>query len=84
MRTADYDVKWFDRLKFAFKAFYHVVAQKPIIFVFFEPGCVYARSSPHGMAAAAQTIAETAEESMAEMLLEDYKQLIDIPKHREN
>lgn len=71
------------RIKHAFKAFYDIITNRPIICVFSDSS-IFARSTPAYMKVAACALDEAADTVVAEEILDGFRELIEIPEHRNN
>lgn len=76
-------VSFKDRLMYGLRALFHMVMNRPII-CYFDDSTIYARTNPFYLQAASQALAEVAEAQIAEEIMLNMKNLIDIPTHRQN
>lgn len=72
-----------ERLAFAAKAAWHIILNRPII-CYFDDSQIYARTNPFYMKAAAELLSEVADDQIADEIVQNVKNLVEIPAHRKN
>jgi hypothetical protein len=72
-----------ERITYAFKAFWHVLLNRPII-CYFDDSIIYARTNPYYMKAAADKLSAVADMQITEEIMDSVRNLVEIPKHRQN
>jgi hypothetical protein len=77
------DASGWDKFKYAIKAAWSVMINRPII-VYFDDGTMYCRSNPFYLQAAAKNLNEIAEEQINRQITDQINNLLEIPKVRRN
>lgn len=76
-------VSFKDRIRYGLKALMHILLNRPII-CYFDDSTIYARANPFYLQAAAEVLSDVAEQQIAEEIVENFNNLINIPAHRQN
>lgn len=76
-------IKAFGRIQNAIKAAWYILTNKAIICIY-QDSSIFARSNPMFMHLASKALETAANTVIAEETLDAYKELMDIPEHRNN
>lgn len=76
-------VSFSERMRYAIRAFMHIVLNRPLI-CYFDDSTIYARTNVFYMKAAAEALADAADAQIAQEIMQDVNELIGIPKYRRN
>jgi hypothetical protein len=77
------EVGFLERLRFGLRAAWHMVTNRPIV-CYFDDNVVYAKSNPFYLKAVANRLDEIANEQLAEDAVANFRNLLDLPQHRQN
>lgn len=77
------EITFKERLQFGLRALWHMVTNRPIV-CYFDDNVIYAKSNPFYLKAVSEQLSQVADEQLAEDAIANFRNLLEVPQHRQN